>query len=692
LKFQDPQFQLVMLDATGFFIPQYKYSLAQGRTLLVATTQILADVQVSFDGSVRVCSSESMLYQFDNVDSWVEVPNSPEDVSAFFLALDDESLIVITTMSNSVCVPSLDLQVAISGTIHWACLTVDRLSLLVCATNVQGNVITRTIVVLDVTTLTQTAIFYFTFPFNIFEFYSAVCSADLLTIYVQKRQYQGAFFVTMTRTQFGNSYDYSLDTTSPTSRFFKNMAWVQGTDLRFVDDTITPIVVPAMSWTSAFAMTKEGNAMTFSLSNPYQFYLFDKQTQTFTLQTYALVLGYYVLDDYNTVVDGAANDYRFWYYGMLTAALSKPPTIGQLAVSRHSRGRLVLTSVTEATAIEFSHATVQYQTSNDYLILTTSSTIQLFENANLVALNDQDPDFFFQTNTRDESSDKTSFQTWKNTTTTLVTRNGLYILFLDSVANRVKIVYNVFNSAQLANWCKPNKEYRARALQAQSDFCFGNLKTGVGLFADSRCSCIGGSRLVKELFPNAFENEEAPTTTTAESLQGKLASSFPCLITACGESFLEGPEVTNAYLFAAEQCRQDVVLCSSVIATNGAINFDNFSLQQNCGTRDGECNTNAECPMGFLCFNGMCVQQCTLNSVCQEALQDPLARCDLARGICVFSNSNIVNKSISATLQTRAKIVSIVCGTLAVIVLVILICLYANSNSKKKQKSSTLKK
>lgn len=314
-----------------------------------------------------------------------------------------------------------------------------------------------------------------------------------------------------------------------------------------------------------------------------------------------------------------------WYLGRLFVNLPTQLLTNQvLCVSRHNRFRVILDTIFPATPTSFAYLTFRLERFNDFYVLTSGNyQLTLVEDANLIAGD------VYQSNTPDQNSDPDSSQVWSDISVPLCTLNGLYILFRDNLT--VRISYNVFNSARFAEWCSQTPEYRSRAIQAQADFCFNNLRTplsATNLFLDTRCGCVGGTRLLDVAFPGVDM-----------SVNGRLEQVLPCVVDDCAKSFSRGPEQSNAYFFTQDSCSQDLTMCAELLTTSVNTNLRNVTVNQNCGTDPNACLNNAECPIGTVCIGGQCTVSCANDARCIQAYHDPFARCDSQTGRCLFATN-----------------------------------------------------
>ncbi len=370
-----------------------------------------------------------------------------------------------------------------------------------------------------------------------------------------------------------------------------------------------------------------------------------------------------------------------WYNGQSSFTIA--PTLTPSAfigASRHNRYRYVVADISTPTDFTFPLMTTRVERTNEFLFLMSPELyeVKLYDDANImVVANERNKRVVWSSNTHDKSNDSTSFKVWPSRQHALVTTNGLYVLYFDASKQTVKLAYNIFNNPRFTIFCKQSAEYVVRALDAQSDFCFKNLRVDdqkdsktVVEFADSRCACIGGQQLLENVFP-AFAQKHSQTT-------GRLIANLPCLLSQCGASFLHGPELTNTYEHVSATCKGDLVVCSDIIEIGEDSNFDlnAFQLQQNCGKDPTACVKNEECPRGFICLDGRCVASCTSNIVCQEKLGSMLAVCD-PNGRCVFP---ILPKVVTAISIWR--IVVVVCVALIVLFVILLLAIFIKDKTK----------
>jgi hypothetical protein len=254
-------------------------------------------------------------------------------------------------------------------------------------------------------------------------------------------------------------------------------------------------------------------------------------------------------------------------------------------------------------------------------------------------------------------------------------QNGLYLIYRQAPKNRIRLVFNAYNSLRLARWVVTQPEYLTRALTSQSNFCWNALKNptvGSTAFADSRCICIGGPRLLNVIAPNA---DALPSSVIAP-----LQENLPCLAKGCnvGLNYMD----STVGMYFLEKCtNRGFVLCDSVLRLGADSKLDNGSIIQNtvCLTNQQFCSATNACGPGFTCFNGRCVTSCTNDQQCAKYYpKDSLIyRCE--DGKCLPSL-----KSEKSKLSTTAILAIISAIALVVMVLVFVGLMSARSKKQKK--------
>ena len=369
-----------------------------------------------------------------------------------------------------------------------------------------------------------------------------------------------------------------------------------------------------------------------------------------------------------------------WYNGQSQKKLSRnlqtPGAV--LAQSRHNHYRSVITHHDTETYV-FPFVVTSIERANEFLMFNTLA-VKLYEDGNIVIETKTSGIKIWESNTHDQSSDASGFKFWTSPDLPLSTTNGLYILFSNAGTQTIRLVYNVFNNPRFALFCRESQEYAARALIAQADFCFGNLRIDdqkdgtAALFADQRCACVGGRRLLENSFPASSQFHSQTT--------GRLIANLPCLLSQCGASFLHGPEVTNVYDYVSATCKTDVTVCSDIIeiGANGKFDLTVFQMQQNCGTDPTACLRNEECPVGSVCVDGRCVLACTSDVQCRTQLQNLISVCDAATGRCLFPIKSSVVRANSIW-----RIVTFVCIGLTILLLVLFLAVFVKTKPSKKK-------
>lgn len=348
---------------------------------------------------------------------------------------------------------------------------------------------------------------------------------------------------------------------------------------------------------------------------------------------------------------------ELWYLGRLF--LDLPTTLvpnSVVVTSRHNRFRVLVSNVNPTTPTSFANVTFRLERMNEYYVLTSGNyVVTVTEDANLKAGD------VWQSNTPDQFSDPELTHTWSDLTVPIATVNGLYILFRDT--QTIRIAYNVFNSALFKLWCDTTPEYRSRGIQAQADFCVKNLLSPESntVFLDLRCGCVAGAYLLPLLFPGIDMTSS-----------GRLEQVMPCVVDDCGKAFGNNPEVSNAYAFTDETCRQDLTMCADLVRTGTNTNIQNLTISQNCGTDFNSCLENAECPLGTACINGQCTVTCGNDTRCIQTLHDPFARCDPKTGQCLFAHQTKPDNS-----QFIMWMVIVGFGVATLIVMLVILALFA---------------
>jgi len=189
------------------------------------------------------------------------------------------------------------------------------------------------------------------------------------------------------------------------------------------------------------------------------------------------------------------------------------------------------------------------------------------------------------------------------------TLNGLYLCYSDE--KNVNIVYNVFNNGAFAAYCQLVGERPGLALSRQGDFCWENLfHASTRTFADTRCTCLTGSKGIDLLFPGG-EAESFNDITRA-----RLEHNLPCMLNEC-QGIVNIPEETNVYLEVVKDCGQkSLTVCSSLIVGDGVLTIQRGQIVQNCASNILNCSDDVKCPIGTVCVGGRCVPTCTQNSQC----------------------------------------------------------------------------
>ncbi len=230
--------------------------------------------------------------------------------------------------------------------------------------------------------------------------------------------------------------------------------------------------------------------------------------------------------------------------------------------------------------------------------------------------------------------------------------NGRYLLLVYN--DRVDLVINPFNMPRFTASTELQEEGLESAVKAQANFCIqalnGEARNSVE-FVDGRCTCVGGPRLLKRVYPRI--------QTLTIAVQDKLQEDLPCIMKQCD---LYEAEYSNAAAFVGNRCIVSTGVCSQHI--DPAV--QNLIAVQDCGINLNPCTSTANCPTGSNCRNGQCVAQCSSDATCRNA--NPLARC--VNGQCIEQTPKSQQNTNSVS---SFYIVSIVFAVILLILLILLV-------------------
>lgn len=608
--------QVYALDEFGFFRPQ-------GDLLQTTSDDVYQNLYVSQDGTQQFALLNQSVYQRQIEGGWTALGiNLIRDI---ILAAAD----VIYVGANTIFFNGLDSFINFEGLIMFACPTQDRTHLIV---GIFATAITTTIHLIEIATRFDIKQWLLNagFPPSVTTLYSAIGTSSnaSLTSPVFFTVTQGSSLVGVTLPVIGNLATFIIVPNQNVVRFYNNVAWVSNNAGNSVLNIVgggPQIPMPLGATTqSVIAASQDGQDIWVFVDG--RFYRVTGKTGPFLEQKDVYM-------NYNARLNDTSEPNMFpiadslWYLGSVFLNVPYPIAEGTIiGISRHMRYRWLF-GTTTISETEFPYTMSFLERINDFYLLTTMDNVVLYEDARVVVQR-EDSFWFWQNECSDHCSDPATFHNWISREQPLCTTNGLYIMFLEG--NTVFVSYNVFNSAQFAKWCKQSDlEYMARGLQAQREFCFANLKVGNSFF-DPRCSCVGGAQLFNELYPGLAMDSQT---------NGRLISHLPCLLTDCGNAFLQGVEESNVYNYTNEQCLQsDLVICSDVLVAKGSLDISRLTIAQNCGSNPSACLNSNECPIGSICVSGQCVLECTNDNQCTQVLSDPFAICN--NGACLFSKNN----------------------------------------------------
>ena len=359
-----------------------------------------------------------------------------------------------------------------------------------------------------------------------------------------------------------------------------------------------------------------------------------------------------------------------WYLGTVTRAQepnvggAKQPFPFEVARSAHQTFRYAVTNVLQ-TAIglpTFPHAVGQLQRANEYILSNKASTVSVDNDSNVSMM--LGSKLMWESNTHDRVSVQDGIVRLRNMRSepfAICSNNGLYLLYKIPDRNRLRLIFNPFNASRMTTWCAPDPDRFNQALQMQQNMCWNHLKIpDSDLFADSRCTCIGGAALFDIVMPGV---QYAPNTLAAP-----FAEVLPCFTSTClfGTNGAFETE-TNVSKFATSRCSNriiNVVTNKQVIDKSNLIN-GGFEIFTDAGINRGMCSDLEPCDPGNTCQNGRCVVKCTTNKECQQLFG--LTHSSCVRGTC----SGLVQPA-SFTLSWWV-ILALVCF----VVLIIMILLFA---------------
>jgi len=667
-------FQLFAMDTYGFLRPQF---LTNGQQVETSALDVRQNCYMTANGSTQFALINGILLQpiTDEPNTWEPVTSPiplPLGILNVFMT-DDGSFIALQYLNVILFLRPISFAaLPFADPILWGTFTQNKAHLLICTLLPQGA--GAQIHVINV----QTGLIVFVWnaaTLNLLQanaVYSAITTGNftpssIFNVIIARPDPLASVKI-MLSVPAGTA---TLITSPPQpviTAFVGPTAWLQlgETNLFFIDGSTIPIT-PGV-WTILWANPTTTRMYGFFQEQLWSLTIATREWTNAPSPVY-MSANTVINDEYITSFPPLV---EMWYLGKLF--INVPLTIAVndiLGKSRHERFRLVITAIVSATDVFFAYVTLRLERVNNYFLLTSEALgpALLYEDANLMVGD------VWQSRTKDEASDPASFLQWIIIAHPLVTSNGLYILFLNTITSTVRVVYNVFNSPQFAEWCAQDPEYLSNAIENQATFCFNNLALEDGKsFFDPRCACIGGSRLMKILYPAA---------TIDSNTSGRLETALPCILNDCGRAFALGPEQSNAYAFTQQSCKQDVTMCSDVINVGVGINANKLQIVQNCGQDPTACRKNEECPIGTVCVNGQCVVSCTTDARCKSVLGDPLATCNPITGQCLYNTA--VNKDNSSR---TLLIVIIVLGALIFLMFLLLLAFFVDKPKKPKPQPS----
>ena len=345
-----------------------------------------------------------------------------------------------------------------------------------------------------------------------------------------------------------------------------------------------------------------------------------------------------------------------WFFGSKDAL----GIAGVGAVSWHNRYRFKFALISQPLLLGPTGYKIERH--NDYLSLQNATEIRLYDNGNLQAINGET--VVWENAMSDGFGSSVDFVV-VNKVRPSVSLGGNYLIYWTG-QKTFRQCYYPYNSSRFTDYCKFNATGFKNALNQQANFCFSNLeldpvsKTNI-VFADKRCTCIGGERLFAALFVN--------TEDMIPSQRSILLDYQPCMMVDCSESRGNGDPTNVARLILLEgKCVTQITICSTVIRAEDAASLGKVNIDQNCGggnVPSPTCTVSSDCPIGTVCVSGICKVACTSTESCFNS--------GFTNHTCV--NGGCVSNAATAGLSIGA-ISGIAVGVILAIALVSVLCWY----------------
>jgi len=365
-----------------------------------------------------------------------------------------------------------------------------------------------------------------------------------------------------------------------------------------------------------------------------------------------------------------------WYLGTKTSGtpislITVLPT--ECVRSPHETFRLVATAITNPTANNFAFVTCTLQRANEYALCATGNRALLFDDSNVQVLDAKD-NVMWESHTHDRSNTSPDGAIFSILVPPFAvsSNNGLYLLYVTH-ALRLRLVFNGFNNERFAQWTSINEEQLGRAIDMQSNFCWNALKIPdpeSAAFVDTRCACIGGSRLFHILVPQA--------DTLPSSMLAPLSQNLPCIAKDCDTG--TSSQDNNVVRYQQQRCgNRTFVICNQALdLVNVKLINGGILISQQCLVNQQDaCVDDSQCNAGFVCNNGKCITSCENDAQCQQIYGDvQIHRC--VQGKCF--------QSVAPQNNPTPLIVYI--GIVVAVILLILILLFFGllGKSKKEKK------
>ncbi len=371
-----------------------------------------------------------------------------------------------------------------------------------------------------------------------------------------------------------------------------------------------------------------------------------------------------------------------WFFGHKKTSIPANFLAGPIA-SPHEFVRYVFDALIPASSSNFAYLKTHIERANiSGMLLQPNSFVRLYDNSNFTVITNQNQEAL-RRGTNDRFS---SDATFKQTSTSalplesfpLASVDGLYLLFVVSETQFLRVCFNIYNSAAFASYARQTTERVARAIDRQTSFCALNLSNPdlnvepKDMFSDPRCVCLSSFVVFQRLFA-------LQSIAQRSAQEVRLEANMPCILNACQDSIVL-KEDTLVYNVIQGKCKGSALTLAAAslqIDPTAKVNVESALVAQVAGAQLGKCSGNSECGPGSVCVNGVCVKMCDSDAQCVTS--DGLITNKCQNGVCTAPP----NKNNSTNNNQKPLLLIVIFGVLSALALItLLLILFVKDKNK----------